>query len=266
MPTLPINDTEIFYRKEGRGDETIVFSHGLLLDHSQYDRQVDALRDDYRCIAYDHRGQGRSAVPDRPLVDMETLYFDAVELIERFDAAPCHFVGLSMGGFVGLRVAARRPDLVRSLTLIDTRAGAEPKKNIPKYQRLNFVARWFGIGLVSARVLPILFGDTFLDGSEFERARAKWRERLEGNSKEIYKAVNGVLHRPSVESEVEGIDVPTQVIHGEEDEAIPLSTGRALADAIDGAGFVPIPEAGHTPTVENPTAVNDALRSFLSDL
>ena len=97
MPTLPINDTELFYRQEGSGAESIVFSHGLLFDHRQYEAQIDVLSRKYRCIAYDHRGQGSSADARSPQIDMETLYLDVVELIEQFDAAPCHFVGLSMG-------------------------------------------------------------------------------------------------------------------------------------------------------------------------
>ena len=71
--------------------------------------QIDRLKPHYRCIAYDHRGQGDSAIaPDG--YDMDTLAEDAAALIVALDAGPCHFVGLSMGGFVGMRLALPGPN------------------------------------------------------------------------------------------------------------------------------------------------------------
>lgn len=62
MPVMEINATTLCYEEHGAGDETIVFSHGLLMNAEMFSAQVEALRDRYRCITYDHRGQGRSAV------------------------------------------------------------------------------------------------------------------------------------------------------------------------------------------------------------
>lgn len=268
MPTLPINDTELFYRDTGFGDDAVVFAHGLLFDHRQYDHQREALGDDYRCIAYDHRGQGESRPGRAPMVDMETLYFDAATLIERFDVGPCHFVGLSMGGFVGLRLAARRPDLVKSLVLADTRAGREPAENLPRFGRLTAVAQWLGTNLVVDRVLPLMFSDRFLesDDPESRKRRETWRERLAGRPSHVHKAVRGVLHRASVESELEQIDVPTLVLHGEDDRAIPVDEGRHLADAIDGAELRTFPETGHLSSIERPEKFSEALAEFFDDI
>jgi pimeloyl-ACP methyl ester carboxylesterase len=62
-----------------------------------------------------------------------TLTADAAALIERLRLAPCHFVGLSMGGFVGMQLAAQKPDLLKTLTLLDTSADPEPSGDGPKY-------------------------------------------------------------------------------------------------------------------------------------
>ncbi|MGM0556648.1 MAG: alpha/beta fold hydrolase [Myxococcota bacterium] len=263
MPKLEIDRGAIHFEESGAGDETIVFSHGLLWSTRLYDPQIAAFSSDYRCLAYDHRGQGQSDVPAGPLVDMETLYLDAVRLIEARDAGPCHFVGLSMGGFVGLRLAARRPDLLRSLILLDTAADPEPRSNIPKYRKLNAVARYLGIQLVSGQVMPIMFGESFLNDPNRAGERDKWRAELEGNRRSIYKAVNGVIYRPSVEREASRIDLPTLVLWGEEDNAISRDRCEALADLIDDAEFVTIPEAGHSSTIENPAAVNREISAFL---
>jgi pimeloyl-ACP methyl ester carboxylesterase len=202
------------------------------------------------------------------MVDMETLYFDAAALIERFDVAPCHFVGLSMGGFVGLRLAARRPDLLKSLVVADTRAGREPAENLPRYERLTTVAEWLGTRLVVDRVMPLMFSDRFLESDDprIRDRRETWRERLAGRSKHVHKAVRGVLHRASVESELGEIDVPTLVIHGEEDRAVHVDEGRELADVIDGAELRTFPETGHLSSIERPEQFSEALAEFLEEL
>src|SRR5215470_17391800 len=144
MPTVEANGVKLYYEDTGdKSKETIVFSHGLLFSCRMFDAQVAAFNDRYRCIAYDHRGQGQSEVA-RDGYDMETVYEDGAALIKALDCAPCHFVGLSMGGFVGMRIAARQPQLLKSLILLETSADPEPLENVPKYKRLNFVARWFG--------------------------------------------------------------------------------------------------------------------------
>ena len=123
MPFLDVNGTRLYYEDTGGSGEPIVFSHGLLWSGRMFDKQVAALKDRYRCITYDHRGQGQSDVWKVDAVDMETVYADAVGLIEKLGVGPCHFVGLSMGGFTGMRLAARRPDLLRSLSLLETLGG-----------------------------------------------------------------------------------------------------------------------------------------------
>src|SRR5450631_2933186 len=102
MPTLDVDGVELHYDERGQGP-AVVFSHGLLWSGAMWDAQVASLSSGYRCIAYDHRGQGRSSTSPVPY-DMERLTADAATLIEKLGAAPCHFVGLSMGGFVGARL------------------------------------------------------------------------------------------------------------------------------------------------------------------
>ena len=73
MPTILINGTAIFYEDTGprEGAETILFSHGLLWSSAMWAAQVAAFRDRYRCVAYDHRGQGRSADSTLRSIDID---------------------------------------------------------------------------------------------------------------------------------------------------------------------------------------------------
>ena len=109
MATIDVNGTTLFYLDTGPGltGETIAFSHGLLWGTELFESQISALRDRYRCIAWDHRGQGQSAPdPHRECIGMELVWQDAVAVLEALAPKPVHFCGLSMGGFTGMRMAA----------------------------------------------------------------------------------------------------------------------------------------------------------------
>ncbi len=263
MPRLAVNATELHYEDSGGAGEVVLFSHGLLFDARLFDAQVEALRGRYRCVAYDHRGQGRSADDPRRSIDMETLTADALALVEALELAPVHFCGLSMGGFVGLRLAARRPELLRSLVLMGTSADAEPAANVPRYRALNLVARCFGLRLVAGRVMPILFARSFLSEPSLAEHVAEQRRRLVANRRSIWRAVNGVIERQGVAHELGRIRVPTLVLVGDDDVATVPAKAEALRDGIAGAELVRIPRAGHSAPVENPEAVTAALLSFL---
>jgi 3-oxoadipate enol-lactonase len=234
MPYLTIRGLDLYYEERGTARETIVFSHGLLLNLRMYDEQMKDLEQNYRCIAYDHPGQGLSDAPDGPMIDMESCYDVAATLIETIGGGPVHFVGLSMGGFVGLRLASRRPDLIKTLTLIDTSADAEPSKNIAGYRRMIAVSRMFSPAMLARKVMPILFGDEFLNDPARESQRSFWEHMLRQNRRSIYKAVNGVIYRPSITAETRLLKIPTLVIHGTDDRAISRRRAENLAELTKG--------------------------------
>jgi pimeloyl-ACP methyl ester carboxylesterase len=266
MPTARVNGVELYYEERGRGEQTVVFSHGLLWSARMYEAQLRALEADYRVIAWDHRGQGRSSSPDERAHQIETCYHDALALLDHLGATPCHFVGLSMGGFVGMRLAARHPQWVRSLSLLATAADGEPSANIGKYQLLNAIARRFGTRPVASKVMPIMFGPTFLNDPARAAERERWRGELVRNSRSIHRAVSGVIEREHCLDELANIRCPVLVLHGDEDNAISRSRALSTYEAIEGARFVAIEAAGHSMTVENPDAVTGALREFLDEV
>lgn len=266
MPRLAVNGTELHVEDSGPGStgETILFSHGLLWSARMFDAQVAALRDRYRCVAYDHRGQGRSAVPRGRSVPIETCYEDAVALIEALDLGPVHVCGLSMGGFVALRLAARHPGLVRSLALLATSADPEPPESRRRYAALAAVARVTGLRPVADRGMRVMFGRTFLSDPARSLERQIWRDRLIGNRRSVHKAVRGAIERPGVAHELPAIHAPTLVAVGNEDVATPPPHSDRMATAIADARLERIPGAGHSPTLEQPRAVIAMLEGFLA--
>jgi pimeloyl-ACP methyl ester carboxylesterase len=263
MTNMRINNVDLHVVDSGDGATAVVFSHGLLFSGSMFDPQVSALNRRYRCVVYDHRGQGRSEVAVSGY-DMDTLTDDAAGLIEALGIGPCHFVGLSMGGIVGLNLAIRRPQLLRSLTLIGSSADAEPKENRKKYQMLNFFARWFGLKSVVSRVMPIVFGQTFINDPNRRTERNFWsRQIASGNRTGITRAVAGVVNRASIFADLGSINIPTLIIVGNEDMAAMPEKSERMHQAISGSKLVRVAQSGHSSTLEEPTAVNIAITEFL---
>lgn len=263
MPRIRVNGAELHYEQRGAGDETIVFAHGLLWSGRMFEPQVRRLAERYRCITFDFRGQGRSEVT-RGGYDMETLTEDAAALIGAVGAAPCHFVGLSMGGFVGMRLALRYPALLRSLVLLDTSADAEPRENVPRYRALGLVARWLGMRLVAGPVMKIMFGEPFLRDPGRRAEREALRRQLLGNDRVgSTRAVRAVVDRAGVHDQLQRIRHPTLVAVGERDVATVPDKARRIHGRIAGSELVVIPRAGHTATLEEPEAVTEAIVDFL---
>ena len=267
MPHLDINGTRLYYEDTGPGPtgETIAFSHGLLWGTELFAPQIAALRGRYRCLAWDHRGQGRSAADHRHAIGMELVAQDATLLLERLAGGPVHLCGLSMGGFVAMRIAARRPELVRSLLLLDTSADPEPEANVPRYRLLAGVTRVLGVRLVASRVTAILFGKTFL-ADVTRRADLAAFTAILLRRRDIWRAVHGVIDRAGVMDELRRITAPTLVVVGEEDVATVPAKAARIVEAIAGARRVTIPRAGHSSTVEEPAAVTAAIVRFLTSL
>jgi len=264
MPLLDVNGVSLYYESTGTGRETIVFAHGLLWSGEMFAAQVAEFSKRYRCVTFDFRGQGRTPVTASGY-DMDTLTNDAAGLIEALSLGAVHFAGLSMGGFVAMRLAARRPELVRTLILLETSCEPEPKEKVGRYKTLGFVGRYFGYAAVAAQVMPIMFGATFMNDATRAAERNRWRERLIANDRVgIQRALAGVIGRAGLEDELAKITAPTLVIVGDEDVATVPEKSERIRAGIAGAKLVLIPNAGHSSTIEEPDAVNAEIASCLA--
>jgi pimeloyl-ACP methyl ester carboxylesterase len=262
LPDLKLRGFRMHYVEQGEGP-AVVFVHGLVMDHTMYEAQFEELPDLYRCIALDLRGHGHSGCPPGPW-SMHDSVDDVIAFIEGVDAAPCHLVGMSWGGMIGVRIAVQRPELVRSLVLIDTSAGSEDPQQ-SELRRTVFMEPIAAHGitdeLVAASIL-ILFGEKY---QADEPAMAVYADRVKSMKREaIVEGLRAVLERDSVLDRLGQIRVPTLVIHGEQDASIPMSVAEAIVAGIAGARLVAIPDAGHSTPLEAPDAVNTALAGFFA--
>lgn len=264
MPSIEINGAALHYEDSQTGDETIFFTHGLLFNLDIFRSQINYFKDHYRCVAFDFRGQGRSEIMQNGY-DMDSLTEDAVGLIEKLDCGPCHFVGLSMGGFVGLRVALKYPEILKSLTLIDTSSDKETNKF--KYKLLNILASWFGLKSVINKVTPIIFSDSFLNDPQKRETLELWKRVVINNHPVgVNRSVNGVIKRDSITDKIHQIEMPTLIMVGEHDVATIPSKSEKMNSLIKGSQLEIIPGVGHMSVIEDPDSVTELMEKFLHSI
>jgi 3-oxoadipate enol-lactonase len=251
------------YIEEHGAGEPLLLIEGLGQSMWAWREQIPVLARDYRTIAFDTRGTGRSPVPDERY-GIDELAQDAADIL---DGRPAHVVGLSMGGYVALTLALAQSKLVRSLVLIGTGAGGPDRVPRPQEVRDAYAA---AIGLpfdvYGRRTMPWTFspGWTEQNPERFEEilvARSENPtpdETLDAHLEACY----GFYGRGC---DVERIDVPALVLHGDADVIVPVENGRALASRLPNARYVELPGRGHNVQLEDPETVNRLVLEFLSN-
>ncbi len=269
MTLIEANGVRINVRDTGTPDgnptaPTVVFGHGLLFSGHMFAPQIERLKSSFRCVTIDWRGQGKT--PATPAgYDMDTLSDDAAAVIEGLGVGSVHYVGLSMGGFVGMRLAARRPDLIRSLALLDTSAGPEDADKVKQYRLLASIYRWVGMKPLEGKVKPLMFGPAFLASPDSRPAVTEWKAVLsEVDRVGMKKAIQGVTDRLPIAGELGAITAPTLIVVGEDDVATPVAKAEMIAAGINRSVLKRVPDCGHSSTLEQPEVLADLLEEFLT--
>jgi pimeloyl-ACP methyl ester carboxylesterase len=166
---------------------------------------------------------------------------------------------------ISVRLAIQREDLVRSLVLVDTTADAEPDDVALVYRGFQEqIAANDGIpDELAEGTLPIFYGPTFMEANPETLKFHVERER-DMPTTALVQGLEALLGRDSVVDRLGEIRVPTLVIHGEVDQALPIAKGEELADGIPGAELLRVPDAGHSTPLEAPDVVNEALAGFFA--
>ena len=265
MPIIELKNATYNYTTEGDGEETIVFAHGLLWSNWLFHNQIAFFKNKYRILAFDFRGQGGSTSKNGKY-DMDSLLKDTVEIIETLVGKPVIFAGLSMGGYVGIALAAKRPDLVKKMILMESTTDAETIDSISKYKMLNNMVKTVGYWPVEKSIMSIMFGRKFLnDKSRIGQYEIFLKKLKENNRQLIVKATEGVITRLSTEHYLPDIKCPTLVLVGREDVPCPVDKSQFLADNIVNSKLVIIEGAGHSGVLEEPEKYNLAMKVFIEN-
>lgn len=264
MPKRMIRGCEYFVEEHGTGKETVVFIHGLFMSGRAWHNQVLALRSRYRCVEYDLRGHGRSASP-RGGYDMDNMAEDLLQLIVTGKYGPCHLVGSAMGALIAMHVAIKRPELVRSLTLIAATAEAESEEQKRQFLLLALGVRSLGTGVFAGRLMNTIFAEHFRHDTDRKIQVDHWRNEFKKCDRiGVSQALRAYARRASIMDRVGRIRAPTLVLAGERDTVCPPPACQRLHEAISGSRFLLNQLAGHCPAVETPDSVNEALTGFLA--
>jgi pimeloyl-ACP methyl ester carboxylesterase len=244
----------------------VVLIHGFPFDRSMWSHQRSSVGSIYRVILPDLRGHGTSAAPEG-IYTVDEMADDVLELLDALQIAePVVIGGLSMGGYVALSIAARHPERLKALMLINTRASADTSETARVREELARQVEASGeTEPVVAAMLPKLF--TRATFEHHPRLVARLHDVMARTpARAVVGTLRGLAIRPDRTDDLAGIAVPTLILAGADDALISLEESESMARLIPGSTLVIIPEAGHLAPLENPGATDSAILGFLESL
>ena len=246
--------------------------HGLTGFRDDFRERLPALAALGRTIIYDHRGHGDSTnTGDAASYTFDQLVADLDALLDARGVRQCDLLGHSMGGMVALRFALAQPRRVASLILMDTAARAPDRMPRAPFAAAGAIARSDGMATLIALLRARAEMETDRPAAE-RRLEAEWgtdaywerrRRRFTAMDPEAFAAMTlELVDQPPLTDRLGEIRCPTTILVGEEDAGF-LAPSDEMAAAIAGAELVRIPDAAHSPQIENPTAWLAAIEAHL---
>jgi 3-oxoadipate enol-lactonase len=258
---ININGIEVRYTVTGSGP-WVTLSHSLACRLEMWDEQVRRLSQRFTVLCYDTRGHGDSGAPAMPY-SLDMIADDIKGLYDALGIRSSHWIGLSMGGVIGLAAALKHPRIFDSLVLADT-SGKLSDEGIQAFKDRVATAR---TGTMEAMVEPTLkrwFKDSFRAKNPQLMARvADW---IRTTPLEGYIGCSAAIPAIDVIHRLGEIDVPSLVLVGADDIAMPLPMAQTLHRHLAGSELVVIPDAGHLSNLEQPAAFDAALDRFYNKI
>ena len=247
------------YTVDGPRDAPVlVLGSSLGTSGAMWDPQVAALTEHVRLVRYDHRGHGRSPVPDGPY-SLAELGADLLALMDALQLDQVHLGGLSLGGMVAMWVAANAPDRVDRLALLCTSAKLGPPEIWT--QRIEAV-RAGGMDAISEMVIGRWFTPAFVAANP--SVVASVRKGLLDTPAAGYAGCCAAIQAMDLLPDLPRITAPTLVIAGTEDVPTPPEHARQIASLIPGARVEVIEGASHLANLSHVDTVTALLVSFLT--
>jgi 3-oxoadipate enol-lactonase len=260
---IKANDIHINYELSGKkGAQVVVLSHSLSCSLLMWDPQMDALNPYFQVLRYDIRGHGGSDAPSGAYT-LDLLAGDVIKLLDALQIDRVHFVGLSLGGMIGQRLALKDPHRLMSLALCDT-AAIVPAEAQPLWQERMDKARKEGMKALLDQTMERWFTPSFL--KQNSKMLALIREQLLATPVSGYIGSAEAIRRLNYLERLSKIKMPTLIVVGEDDPGTPVSASEAMQERISNSKLVILPSARHLSNVEQAEAFNAALLKFLRSL
>lgn len=262
MSSVDVNGVTLNYRELGSRDKrTIVFAHTALFGSDVFDHLASELVNSFHLILLDIHGHGESGY--RTLLTLEEMTADYYHLLTRLNLSNLIWVGHSIGGMIGMRLALAHPEVIRSLVLIATTARLDPlqvrEQAWPLWEMFRAGHR--------EDIVDVAFQLIFAPATHknqpqlIERYRNKVIDIQDAEG--IFQAVSAVFNRSDIGDQIGAINAPTLVIAGKEDMVTSSAESEVIASRIPDAQLAVIAEASHMVVVEKPQEVTQLIREFL---
>ncbi|MBI5731287.1 MAG: alpha/beta hydrolase [Ignavibacteriales bacterium] len=242
-------------------NQPIILIHGFPYDHSMWENQIEVLKNDYYCVAYDVRGLGESYVGDGQYT-MEFYVDDLFFLIREMKLNNPIVCGLSMGGYIALRAIERSQEKFKGLILCDTKSEADD--DTAKLNRSAGINQINTEGLI--KFVDLFVTNCFADETPKEQEKMFLTTLFKAHKHDpigVKGALIAIMSRTDTTSFLHKINIPTLVLCGSFDKLTPLTVMRTMSEKIPRSEFAIIPRAGHMSPLENPECVNDLIEGFL---
>lgn len=273
---IRINDLEISYVKEGTGEETLLFIHGLSSNADAWSKNIATLKNEYTCIALDLPGYGKSSKPD---ADYTPTYFANLtyDFIQKMGLKTVVVIGHSMGGQASIKLATAHPATVEKLILVAP-AGLERFSEANVTMMKTFFTTASVKNTTDTQIESNYALNFYVQPQEVskmiaDRKQIKAASDFDAHCNAIVKSVNGMLDEP-VYADLNAISQKTLVIFGDKDMLIPnrylnptLTTedvGHIALEHIENASLELIKDAGHFVQFEKPKEVNALIQKFVN--
>ncbi len=261
MPAVEANGVRLHHELAGEGPALLLIA-GVGYGGWVWRRQVPALSEHFKTIAFDNRGVGASDKPETPY-DIPLMAADALGLLDACDIERAHVCGTSLGGMIALQLALGHPERVDRLILCATTHGGL-NVAFPEPEVIQFMAQRAGTPEERyERGMQLAFSEGFCRHRAQEAAFI--REEM-GKNPQPDDAYQRQAYAPlhfDVEARLGEIDHPTLVLSGDADRAVPPENARRLAERIPNAKLHLFEGAGHLCFIEQPEAFNQAVIDFL---
>jgi 3-oxoadipate enol-lactonase len=255
MPHAYVQSTRLWYAEAGSGP-ALLLVHGFPLDSRIWDDVLPLLTPHRRVITLDLRSFGQSD-PLAPGAgfSMRQLALDVAGFCTLHKVAPCAMAGLSMGGYVLQELASEKPEMIRHLVLLDTKAEADSTEARNKRNAMADLVGEKGPGAVADQMMPNMLAP----GAPPE-VRRKLRAIMESQRVDtIASACIAMRDREDYVNLLPRLSMPVDIIVGEHDAISPPTLMRAMHERLAYGRYFVIPGAGHLSPMENPRAVAEAL-------